>query len=138
MRSFCLALALAYSVALANAVPRARPVEDTATEPNFVGGVRIPHRKCSPSPIENMPIPILPYDFSDKRQIIQGPEGYSFNVLEHLAGISPYFDSPGVHLDPSPPEGCHVSKATYLVRHSNIYANDVSPYIINTHISGVT
>ena len=88
--------------------------------------------------IENMSMPILPHDFSDKRQLIQGPEGYSFNVLEHLAGISPYFDSPGVHLDPSPPEGCHVSEATYLVRHSNIYANDVSPYIINTHISGVT
>ena len=136
MRSFYLALTLAYSVALSNAVPRARLVEDTATEPSFVGGVRIPHRKCSPSPREHADTNL--YDFSDKRQIIHGPEGYSFNVLEHLAGISPYFDSPGVHLDPSPPEGCHVSKATYLIRHSNIYANDVSPYIIDTCISDLT
>ena len=62
----------------------------------------------------------------DKRQIIEGPGGYTFNVLEHLAGISPYFDSPGVQLDPTPPDGCTVSKSTYIVRHSNIYANDVS------------
>ncbi len=66
--------------------------------------------------------------FTDKRQIIEGPGGYQFNVLEHLAGIAPYFDSPGVNLDPSPPDGCTVSKATYIVRHSNIYANDVSVY----------
>ncbi|KAI0642074.1 histidine phosphatase superfamily [Trametes meyenii] len=59
-----------------------------------------------------------------KRQIIKGPGGYSFNVLEHLAGIAPYFDSPGVQLDPSPPIGCTATMAAYMIRHSNIYAND--------------
>ena len=51
MRSFHLALTLAYAVALANAVPHLRTLENTATEPNLVGGVRIPHRECPPSPI---------------------------------------------------------------------------------------
>lgn len=41
-----------------------------------------------------------------------------------LAGISPYFNSPGVSLDASPPDSCTVASATYLIRHSNIYAND--------------
>ncbi|KAI0730884.1 phosphoglycerate mutase-like protein [Earliella scabrosa] len=86
-----------------HASPHVWLVEDTASEPATIGGVRIPHHK---------------------RQIIEGPGGYEFNVLEHLAGISPYFDSPGVQLDPSPPVGCRVNKATYMVRHSNIYAND--------------
>ncbi|KAH9940793.1 phosphoglycerate mutase-like protein [Epithele typhae] len=85
------------------AIPRAWVVENTASEPSVVGGIPIPHHK---------------------RQIIEGPGGYTFNVLEHMAGIAPYFDSPGVQLDPSPPDGCTVDKATYLVRHSNIYAND--------------
>ncbi|KDQ62133.1 hypothetical protein JAAARDRAFT_189502 [Jaapia argillacea MUCL 33604] len=65
----------------------------------------------------NLPIP------HNRRQIIEGPGGYHFNVLEHLTGIGPYFDAPGVQLNPSPPSQCVVSKATYLVRHSNIYAN---------------
>ncbi|KAF2131969.1 phosphoglycerate mutase-like protein [Dothidotthia symphoricarpi CBS 119687] len=47
---------------------------------------------------------------------------YSFNPLEHLAGIAPYFESPV--LDPKPPQGCNVSRAAYLVRHAAIYAND--------------
>ena len=61
----------------------------------------------------------------DKRQFITGPGGYKFDVLQHLAGIAPYFDSPGVQLDPNPPAGCVVTKAAYMIRHSNIYANDV-------------
>ncbi|KAL8290606.1 hypothetical protein RQP46_002864 [Phenoliferia psychrophenolica] len=47
-----------------------------------------------------------------------------FNPLHHLAGIAPYFDSPGVELNPSPPDGCTVQSAAYLIRHSNIEAND--------------
>jgi acid phosphatase len=47
---------------------------------------------------------------------------YSFDPLQHLAGISPYFEDP--LLDPSPPQGCNVSRASILVRHSYIYAND--------------
>ncbi|EPQ54845.1 phosphoglycerate mutase-like protein [Gloeophyllum trabeum ATCC 11539] len=67
-----------------------------------------------------------------KRQVIEGPGGYQFDVLEHLAGIAPYFDAPGVQLDPDVPSGCSVAKATYLVRHSNIYAND---YDYETYLS---
>jgi len=59
-----------------------------------------------------------------KRQVIQGLHNFQFNVLDHLAGIAPYFDSPGVQINPSPPDGCTVTKAAYLVRHSNIFAND--------------
>ncbi|KAI0741318.1 phosphoglycerate mutase-like protein [Daedaleopsis nitida] len=103
MRAFLLPLGCTLAVRYVAATPRAWTTEQVSCEPATVGGVRIPHHK---------------------RQIIEGPGGYQFNVLEHLAGIAPYFDSPGVQLDPSPPEGCHVNKATYLVRHSNIYAND--------------
>jgi acid phosphatase len=46
----------------------------------------------------------------------------AFNPLEHLAGIAPYFEDP--RLDPQPPQGCNVTRATYLVRHAGIYAND--------------
>lgn len=49
---------------------------------------------------------------------------YIFNPLEHLSGISPFFQSVGYGIDPSPPDECVVEKATYLSRHSNIYAND--------------
>ncbi|KAL7280669.1 hypothetical protein ACG7TL_005608 [Trametes sanguinea] len=103
-RCFPVALvALASLAGSALAAPGNRVVEESAVEPSFVGGVSVPHHK---------------------RQIIEGPSGYRFDVLQHLAGISPYFDSPGVQLDPNPPDGCSIAKATYLVRHSNIYAND--------------
>ncbi|KAF9735569.1 histidine acid phosphatase [Paraphaeosphaeria minitans] len=49
---------------------------------------------------------------------------FSFNPLEHLAGIAPYFEPEDPPLDPKPPQGCNVSRATYLVRHAAIYAND--------------
>ncbi|KAF1987514.1 putative histidine acid phosphatase [Aulographum hederae CBS 113979] len=49
---------------------------------------------------------------------------YSFNPLEHLAGIAPYFEPSDPPLDPSPPQGCNVTRAAYLVRHAAIYAND--------------
>jgi acid phosphatase len=47
---------------------------------------------------------------------------YTFDPLEHLAGIAPYFEDPV--LDPRAPQGCNVTKATMLVRHAAIYAND--------------
>ncbi|KDE07625.1 hypothetical protein MVLG_02088 [Microbotryum lychnidis-dioicae p1A1 Lamole] len=45
-----------------------------------------------------------------------------FNPLEHMSGISPYHDAPGANLEP--PEGCKVSAAAFLIRHSAVYAND--------------
>lgn len=49
---------------------------------------------------------------------------YSFNPLEHLAGIAPYFEPSDPPRDQSPPQGCEVTKAAYLVRHAAINAND--------------
>jgi acid phosphatase len=47
---------------------------------------------------------------------------YTFDPLEHLAGIAPYFEDPV--LDPKAPQGCNVTKATMLVRHAAITGND--------------
>jgi acid phosphatase len=49
---------------------------------------------------------------------------YTFEPLEHLAGIAPYFEPEDPPLDPKPPQGCNVTRAAYLIRHSSIYAND--------------
>lgn len=49
---------------------------------------------------------------------------YSFEPLEHLAGIAPYFEPQDPPLDPRPAQGCNVTRAAYLVRHAAIYAND--------------
>ncbi|KAF2476269.1 repressible acid phosphatase [Lindgomyces ingoldianus] len=49
---------------------------------------------------------------------------YSFDPLEHLAGIAPYFEPADPPLNPKPPQGCNVTRASYLVRHAAIYAND--------------
>jgi acid phosphatase len=49
---------------------------------------------------------------------------YSFNPLQHLAGIAPYFEPSDPLRHPSPPQGCSVTKAAYLVRHAAINAND--------------
>ncbi|ETI24625.1 hypothetical protein G647_03994 [Cladophialophora carrionii CBS 160.54] len=49
---------------------------------------------------------------------------YSFNPLQHLAGIAPYFEPNDPPRDPNPPDGCTVTKAAYLVRHAAINAND--------------
>jgi acid phosphatase len=46
----------------------------------------------------------------------------SFDPLRHLAGIAPYFEDP--QADPKPPQGCNVTRASYLIRHAAIYAND--------------
>lgn len=49
---------------------------------------------------------------------------YSFEPLQHLAGIAPYFEPADPPLDPKPAQGCNVTRASYLVRHAAIYAND--------------
>ncbi|KXJ85709.1 histidine acid phosphatase [Microdochium bolleyi] len=49
---------------------------------------------------------------------------YSFNPLEHLTGIAPYFESHDTPASPDAPRGCTVQRAAYLVRHGAIYAND--------------
>lgn len=49
---------------------------------------------------------------------------YSFDPLEHLAGIAPYFEPNDPAKDPHPPQGCEVTKVAYLVRHAAINAND--------------
>jgi acid phosphatase len=47
---------------------------------------------------------------------------YTFDPLQHLAGISPYFEDP--LLDPKAPQGCNVTRTSMLVRHASIFAND--------------
>lgn len=59
--------------------------------------------------------PILPFDHT---------QGYRFDPLLHLPGISPYFDAVGFGLEHTAPEGCTVNAASYLIRHAAIYAND--------------
>lgn len=49
---------------------------------------------------------------------------YSFNPIEHLAGITPYFEPSDPPRDPSTPQGCSVERAAYLVRHAAINLND--------------
>ncbi|VUC27894.1 unnamed protein product [Clonostachys rosea] len=49
---------------------------------------------------------------------------YNFNPLEHLAGISPYFEPQDPPLSPDAPIGCTAERAAYLIRHAAIYAND--------------
>lgn len=51
-------------------------------------------------------------------------EDYEFDPLLHLPGISPYFDAIGFGLDHTAPRQCHVTAASYLIRHAAIYAND--------------
>lgn len=38
---------------------------------------------------------------------------YTFDPLQHLAGIAPYFEDPV--LDPKPPQGCNVTRAAYVI-----------------------
>ncbi|KAH6876572.1 histidine phosphatase superfamily [Thelonectria olida] len=49
---------------------------------------------------------------------------YSFNPLQHLGGIAPYFESQDPPASPDAPQGCTAERAAYLVRHAAIYAND--------------
>ncbi|KAI1277685.1 histidine acid phosphatase [Xylaria sp. FL0933] len=49
---------------------------------------------------------------------------YTFNPLEHLGGVAPYFEPQDPPTSPSPPQGCTPVRAAYLNRHAAIYAND--------------
>jgi hypothetical protein len=61
---------------------------------------------------------------------------YTFDPLQHLAGITPYFEPSDPPLDPAPPQGCNVTRAAYLVRHAAIYANDFNYEVyINPFVS---
>lgn len=48
-----------------------------------------------------------------------------WNVLHHLAGISPYFNSHGP--DPTPPEGCEVVNMAMIARHGSITSRHAPP-----------
>lgn len=65
-------------------------------------------------------------DLYDPSVISAGPTygSYKFNVLQHLSGIAPYFESQSDQLSPDPPRDCIVSKAVYQIRHGAIYANE--------------
>ncbi|CAG8068942.1 unnamed protein product [Penicillium salamii] len=64
---------------------------------------------------------------------------YRFDPLEHSAGIAPYFTPHNPPIQSSPPQGCNVTRASYLVRHAAIYANDfdyetyLEPFIDKLH-----
>ncbi|KAK7414046.1 hypothetical protein QQX98_007078 [Neonectria punicea] len=49
---------------------------------------------------------------------------YSFNPLEHLGGVAPYFEPQDPPTSPAAPQGCTAVKAAYLSRHAAIYSND--------------
>ncbi|KAH7129581.1 histidine phosphatase superfamily [Dactylonectria estremocensis] len=62
--------------------------------------------------------------FQHPLQRLDHSQGYQFDPLLHLPGISPYFDAVGFGLAHAAPEGCTVTAASYLIRHAAIYAND--------------
>jgi hypothetical protein len=63
---------------------------------------------------------------------------YQFNILHHLSGISPYFESNNDELNPDPPEGCTIDKTAYLIRHGSVYADDYDyDYIIKPFLEGL-
>lgn len=66
-------------------------------------------------PASQFQVPLQPQDHS---------QGYEFDPLLHLPGISPYFDAVGFGLEHTAPEGCRVTAASYLIRHAAIYGND--------------
>lgn len=66
-------------------------------------------------------IALLPAAFAWQQRPLYSD--YSFNPLEHLAGIAPYYEPNDPPRDPSPPQGCSVTQAAYLVRHAAINAN---------------
>lgn len=66
-------------------------------------------------PVASVQVPLRPQSHS---------QGYKFDALLHLPGISPYFDAVGAGLDHRTPINCEVTAASYLIRHAAIYAND--------------
>jgi len=57
-------------------------------------------------------------------QPLKHSQGYQFDPLLHLPGISPYFDAIGFGLQHAAPPNCTVTAASYIIRHGAIYAND--------------
>lgn len=49
---------------------------------------------------------------------------YTFNPLEHLGGVAPYFEPQDPPTSPSAPQGCTPVQVAYLSRHAAIYFND--------------
>ncbi|GAA5845545.1 hypothetical protein JCM11251_002089 [Rhodosporidiobolus azoricus] len=47
---------------------------------------------------------------------------HEFNPLDEMASVAPYHDAPGANINP--PDGCKVSAAAFLIRHSSIGGND--------------
>ncbi|KAJ4363861.1 hypothetical protein N0V95_000930 [Ascochyta clinopodiicola] len=74
------------------------------------------------------PVLAVPTFFNDQAQAPIQPldhsQGYTFDPLLHLPGISPYFDAVGFGLEHTAPPGCNVTAASYIIRHGAIYAND--------------
>lgn len=70
---------------------------------------------------------------------LQDDDHPDWDPLEHSSGISPYHDAPGS--DIKAPEGCKVTAAAFLMRHSSIYANDdewedyMEPFVIRAKAS---
>lgn len=66
---------------------------------------------------------------------------YSLDPLEHLGGITPYFQPLNPPTDPSAPQGCKIERAAYLIRNAAIYAEDydfdsyIKPFIDKYHNS---
>lgn len=66
-------------------------------------------------PASQFQVPLKPQEHS---------QGYEFDPLLHLPGISPYFDAVGFGLEHTAPPGCKVIAASYIIRHAAIYGND--------------
>lgn len=60
--------------------------------------------------------------FPANQVVFNSGEHPDWDPLEHSSGISPYHDAPGA--DIAPPQGCEVTAAAFLIRHSCIHAND--------------
>lgn len=66
---------------------------------------------------------------------------YSFDPLQHLSGIAPFFEPEDPAASPDAPPGCTPKRAAYIVRHAAIYANDfdfeeyIEPFLkkLNNH-----
>ena len=107
--------ALAVLATMAHALPRSETPTSKAT------------RSAHPPPLR--PRQVVGDDSFDVLQ--RECPGLSWPIVAHLStvdlsGNSPYFNSPGIGLTAAVPVGCSVIHATYIVRHADIYGNDVS------------
>lgn len=77
-------------------------------------------------------------------QTFRTPTDYTFNPLAHLAGSTQPFNSLTPALSPSPPQGCNVTRAAYLIRHAAIFVNDfeyetyIEPFVAKLSNTSVT